>query len=185
MLSNEDYLNSNNLKEYSSSNLENSNILTDPQLIPNGLNSSMAENQNHNNHTNLNSNTNLNAHTNLNANSNLNNNNNAILNNNHNNLNANTNLNNNVINSPAPAPYISNDSVDKKIRDSVPWQNGSYSSRLLSRLMRKNNNIKNKVVKKYKRSYLDEFREIFPLSVLILLLIFIILLVFVVGFTPK
>ena len=189
-LSNENYLNSEKLNEYSCVSFD-TNIITDPKLIPNGLNNPNNVSLNESNNSVLNESNNvvLNESNNvvLNESNNavLNESNNALLNESNNAVsNESNNALLNELNNSLSESKVLNDSNKKKKNKQT------YATRLLNEMVR-NKRDDNKAVKEVKNNksvlckFKTEIMDVFPISILILLLIFIMLLVFVVGFQSK
>ena len=167
MLSNEEYLDSKNLKLYTTIDNIEQNIITDPKLIPNGLHSASKNNNlvaevesasapadNTNKHNNLTDGINENKNKNENKNE--------------------------------------NDKVDNMVVQSEDEMEkvNTYASQLLANLTKKSNNNKasktkrnnsKKLLQKSRNNMHMEIMKVFPLSLVILLLIFIILLIVCIG----
>jgi ABC-type Na+ efflux pump permease subunit len=142
------------------------NIISDPKLIPNGLNQI--------NHSNVNQNTNFNNNTNS-------------INNDNSNQEAQAIAEEVVAEAQAVAQAVAEAQAKEEEVDNMVLQssnNNTYASELLAQYS-KNNNRSPQVsppeeIKKPK--FWQEIMTLFPLSIVILLLIFIILLIVCVGF---
>lgn len=166
MLSNEEYLESKNLKLYTTVDNIDQNIITDPKLIPNGLHQVKHVNSNE---------------------SQKNNNNNLVEPEPLDPVPAVTNSNNSI--EEEIDNKINNMVIKKEEEETKPEKVNTYASKLLADLT-KNTNLKNKKPKnnntknllRNSRNNMNlEIMKVFPLSLIILLLIFIILLVVCIG----
>ena len=167
-ISNQDYLNFNNLKEFSNANHDVDKILSNKHNLPNLPNISQSVNEAKNYSNNLRTNTNQQV------------------------------TNQQVSNQQVSNQQVSNQQVTKQnnLSPSISKLNNvseppSITTQMLENHFRKNNNKKNKNNNsnsnnnKLRNCWQSELMAIFPLSVLILLLIFVILLIFVLGFQSK
>ena len=170
MLSNEEYLDSKNLKLYTTVDNIEQNIITDPKLIPNGLHSAS-----HNNNLGTGEELALAPADNTNQEENLKD---------GANKNEDENQNKNE-NEKIDAMVVQSEDKMEKVN--------TYASQLLANLTKNSNNNKASKNKKNKRNNSKkllqksrnnmhlEIMKVFPLSLVILLLIFIILLIVCIG----
>ena len=179
MLSNEEYLESKNLKIYTTVDNIEQNIIKDPQLIPNGLH--QANNKNSNNLLEeqlnklpTNSNNLLEEQSSPSPSSNH----------------PSPSSHSPSSNHPSPSshsPSPLEEESNEKIENMVKQKNvNTYASQLLANLTKKpilkNKNNNSKKLLQNSRNRLNlEIIKVFPLSLIILLLIFIILLVVCIG----
>lgn len=174
MLSNEEYLESKNLKLYTTVDNIEQNIIKDPQLIPNGLH--QANNKNSNNLLEeqlnklpTNSNNLLEEQSSPSPSSHSHS--------------PSSNHPSHSSHSPSPLEEESNEKIENMVKQKNV---NTYASQLLANLTKKpilkNKNNNSKKLLQNSRNRLNlEIIKVFPLSLIILLLIFIILLVVCIG----